>query len=273
MANYTIVQSGIQLTQSSHTGSYMNAKGSLGDGWDEYKIYSLDGIKWNAIFPVSSVMVTLYGTCEDGLRLYMRVNGSWVETNPDSTIKKFAAVRHSASGAGFAGGSVTYALPVTAQTGSTIEIGYSGGPYNRPYNISNAAVSITYINANSNPTGWYPSISSYWCDFMRRYAVWTGGKDDVKTNSISYSFIAPGDGSYVVEYAADNRVTWDIDGTNGATYNSYSASTTKTIQMSSGKRTINISNNNSGGPAGVAIRILKMDGTEVFSTRNVLSRL
>ena len=273
MANYTIVQSGIQLTQSSHTGSYMNAKGSLGDGWDEYKIYSLDGIKWNAIFPVSSVMVTLYGTCEDGLRLYMRVNGSWVETNPDSTIKEFAAVRHSASGAGFAGGSVTYALPVTAQTGSTIEIGYSGGPYNRPYNISNAAVSITYINANSNPTGWYPLMSIYWCDFMRRYAVWTGGKDDVKTNSISYSFIAPGDGSYVVEYAADNRVTWDIDGTNGATYNSYSASTTKTIQMSSGKRTINISNNNSGGPAGVAIRILKMDGTEVFSTRNVLSRL
>jgi hypothetical protein len=113
----------------------------------------------------------------------------------------------------------------------------------------------------------YPVTLSYaWNSFMNNYAVWGGGQD--YTSTINF----PVTGTYTFNYAVDNYGQVFLDGSaiitlSGTVTSHFTSTTTYTATVSAGNHTVRVTGVNTGGPAGVAARIIKPDTTELWNTR------
>jgi hypothetical protein len=122
-----------------------------------------------------------------------------------------------------------------------------------------------------NPGGVYPGVatdiypvtlSSTWCQFMNDYAVW--GPFSPFTTIINF----PVTGTYTFAFAVDNYGNVQVDGVQVVSSSSFTSVTYGNVTVNSGNRTVRVFATNTGGPAGVAVRILKPDLTELTNSRN-----
>jgi hypothetical protein len=122
-----------------------------------------------------------------------------------------------------------------------------------------------------NPGGVYPgqatniypvTLSYAWCQFMNDYAVW--GPFGPYTTTVNF----PSTGTYTFAFAVDNYGNVQVDGVEVVSSSSFTSVTYANVTVSSGNRTITVYATNTGGPAGVAVRILKSDLSELDNSRN-----
>ena len=111
-------------------------------------------------------------------------------------------------------------------------------------------------------TGVYPVTLSYaWCGFMNSYAVWGNGQD----YTVVLNF--PVTGTYTFNYSVDNYGQVYLDGSSVISYSTFTTYTSYTQTVSAGNHTVRVTGVNTGGPAGVALQILKPDSSELWNTR------
>jgi hypothetical protein len=122
-----------------------------------------------------------------------------------------------------------------------------------------------------NPGGVYPGVAtdiypvtlSYaWCQFMNDYAVW--GPFSPFTTTINF----PTTGVYTFAFAVDNFGNVQVDGVQVVASSNFDSVTYGNVTINSGNRTVRVFATNTGGPAGVAVRILKPDLSELTNSRN-----
>jgi hypothetical protein len=122
-----------------------------------------------------------------------------------------------------------------------------------------------------NPGGVYPGVAtdiypvtlSYaWCQFMNDYAVW--GPFSPFTTTINF----PTTGVYTFAFAVDNFGNVQVDGVQVVASSNFNSVTYGNVTINSGNRTVRVFATNTGGPAGVAVRILKPDLSELTNSRN-----
>jgi hypothetical protein len=127
------------------------------------------------------------------------------------------------------------------------------------------------IGSQGNPGGVYPgqatniypvTLSYAWCQFMNDYAVW--GPFGPYTTTVNF----PSTGIYTFAFAVDNFGNVQVDGVQVVSSSSFTSVTYANVSVSSGNRTITVYATNTGGPAGVAVRILKPDLSELDNSRN-----
>ena len=100
-----------------------------------------------------------------------------------------------------------------------------------------------------------------WCNFLNTYGVWHTDTNSTTTFDKTYTCSFPYTGTYTLEYSCDNAVVVYIDGVQVATQPlsvytpNYTTSTSKTITVSSGTRTVRILAYNYSGVGAVAARI------------------
>jgi hypothetical protein len=113
------------------------------------------------------------------------------------------------------------------------------------------------------PTNIYPVTLNYaWCPFMNDYAVW--GPFSPFTTTINF----PTTGIYTFAFAVDNFGNVQVDGVQVVSSSSFTSVTYGNVTVNSGNRTVRVFATNTGGPAGVAVRILKPDSSELTNSRN-----
>lgn len=118
------------------------------------------------------------------------------------------------------------------------------------------------------PTNIYPVTLSYsWCQFMNDYAVW--GPFGPYTTTINF----PVTGTYTFAFAVDNYGNVQVDGSEvigltGTVGSHFTQVHYANVAVSSGNHTITVYATNTGGPAGVAVRILKPDLSELTNSRD-----
>lgn len=127
-----------------------------------------------------------------------------------------------------------------------------------------------------NPGGVYPgsatdiypvTLSYAWCQFMNDYAVW--GPFSPFTTTINF----PVTGTYTFAFAVDNYGNIQVDGSevislSGSTSTNYSQVHYANVTVNSGNHSVRVFATNTGGPAGVAVRILKPDLSELTNSRD-----
>jgi len=127
------------------------------------------------------------------------------------------------------------------------------------------------IGSQGNPGGVYPgsatdiypvTLSYAWCQFMNDYAVW--GPFSPFTTTINF----PVTGTYSFAFAVDNYGNVQVDGVQVVSSSSFTSVTYGNVTINSGTRTVRVFATNTGGPAGVAVRILKPDSSELTNSRN-----
>jgi hypothetical protein len=120
----------------------------------------------------------------------------------------------------------------------------------------------------SSPQSWYPVTLSYaWNNFMNAYAIWTGGSQDVTTNTYQTIVNFPTSGTYTFYLSTDNYGSLTVDSTLILSYSDFTTTGSTTHSITAGSHTITLSITNTGGPAGVAARILNPDTSELWDTR------
>ena len=147
---------------------------------------------------------------------------------------------------------------------SPVCVGAGGGGAGGPGDDSSAG-------NPGNPGGVYPGVAtdiypvtlSYaWCQFMNDYAVW--GPFSPFTTTINF----PVTGTYTFAFAVDNFGNVQVDGVQVVSSSNFTSVTYGNVTINSGTRTVRVFATNTGGPAGVAVRILKPDLTELTNSRN-----
>lgn len=108
-----------------------------------------------------------------------------------------------------------------------------------------------------------------WGDFMDEYAVFASNFETYHgiPQTITYSIDIPVDGTYIIEYAADNNMQLDWDGTNIINHSGFTSSTTSTFNFTAGTHDLKMQVTNQANsdnadnwdknPAGGAWRITK----------------
>jgi hypothetical protein len=127
--------------------------------------------------------------------------------------------------------------------------------------------------------GWHavPVHSTGWSVFMRTYAVWYGPNAAGKTFTFTATVNIPATGNYVIDYQADDKGIWSIDGGTKTTVTNYTAATplTQTLNLTAGNHTLEASIYNGtnttsadyrSNPGGIAITITDSGGTIIWST-------
>jgi len=131
-----------------------------------------------------------------------------------------------------------------------------------------------------NPGGVYPghatayfpiSWGSAWCTFLNTYGIWDGGSAYASSFSASTVINFPTTGTYTFYFSTDNSGSFNIDGSGGGSYSTYTSYGTFTQSITAGNHTVNISASNTGGPGGVALQIIKPDTTELWDTRALVT--
>jgi len=164
------------------------------------------------------------------------------------------------TGAGGGGGGAS----AVVVDNSPVCVGAGGGGAGGPGDDSNAG-------NPGNPGGVYPgsatdiypvTLSYAWCQFMNDYAVW--GPFSPFTTTINF----PVTGTYTFAFAVDNFGNVQVDGVQVVSSSNFTSVTYGNVTINSGNRTVRVFATNTGGPAGVAVRILKPDLTELTNSRN-----
>ena len=169
------------------------------------------------------------------------------------------------SGGGGAGGGNNFTVGSTA--------GATGGGGVNIFGQENSGFIV-----NGNPTyggggaggpgpGWYPVTNAGWNTFLNTYGVWNGGASDVATRSFSVRLYFPVDGAYAFSFNADNIITFNVDGGTAYSHNGSTTTSNVTKSIGAGYHTVNVSIQNTGGPAAGALVITKPDGSAFWNTR------
>ena len=232
----------------------------------------------NLIVPVNITV-----TQPSGLQAFTE-SGTYTWTVPDH-VHQLTVL---AVGSGGGGGG---ALPngLITSTGQVNQGGSGGGGGSGDFSIQQVTVtpgetlSITIGSVGTNgglvqDTPWYPVTLSYsWSSFMNSYAVWTNQDGTSPINSVVTSrriFTAPYTGTYNITYAADDSLTFSIDGTQifASAGGTFTSSVTVTgVTMSQGNRLLEFDALNTGGPAGFAMTIANSSNTVLWTTRTDLN--
>lgn len=165
------------------------------------------------------------------------------------------------------------AVTVSVTNGSAGYVDSEGNPegdaYNWAKNPGGWFLKICRGGPCTDPTltvPWVPAgPHQLWSTFMNNYAVYTSNTDpDIGSHTTSWQVTIPVGDSYDLEVQADNSATISWDGTQVATSNSYTTSTTVTLSnVSSGVHTLSATVDNvaiggttidswSNNPGGVA---------------------
>lgn len=103
-----------------------------------------------------------------------------------------------------------------------------------------------------------PVSNGAWSPFMNAHAVWDPGGSGVTPIFRTYTVNFPVTGYYVFQYAVDDSMTVQLDGTTIISYAGFRANPPLFVSrlVTAGNHTLNISAINSGGgPAGVALTV------------------
>lgn len=141
---------------------------------------------------------------------------------------------------------------------------------------------VTIHNRTLGVPGWHliPYKGGSWSTFMRTYAIWYGPNKANVTYSFSYDINILSDGDYTFAYAADDRITWDVDGGVSTVYSGFGSPPTKLINLTAGNHTLNVSIYNgsatassdySQNPGGGAMTVTDSVGTVIWSTLDLVT--
>ena len=165
---------------------------------------------------------------------------------------------------GSGGGGAATALIINGNVSVVAAGGGGGGGYGED-GAGGATVGLPGGIYVGHDTGIYPVTLSYaWCAFMNSYAVWGGGQD----YTVTLNF--PTTGTYTFNYSVDNYGQVYLDGSSIISYSTFTTYTTYTQTVSAGNHTVRVTGVNTGGPAGVALQILKPDASELWNTRALI---
>lgn len=150
-----------------------------------------------------------------------------------------------------------------------------GGPGDNNQGKTNSGVVTIHRRSLGGVVGWRHVSYSAWGSFMNKYAIWTGPYTSGGTRSISAIINFPITGLYTIQLASDDRVTWNIDGGSPSSYRGFTGYTTVTLDIQAGDHTLSMDIYNSigteGNPAGAGFRITKPDGTELWTTLDLIN--
>ena len=150
------------------------------------------------------------------------------------------------------------------------DLNNGGQPY---VNIDNLGITAD-PNFAAGPA-LYKVSNGAWCNFLNTYGAWVNHSGTpINAYAVrSYAFTAPA-GTYSWEFSVDNTGYFEIDGALAGDYRDaggygYQQSRTGTIELSATPgdlHTVTFYAENTGGPAGIGIRILDQSSLEVWST-------
>jgi len=264
---------------------------------------------WDGLRPVIATVtvnsgVILYATSVGGYAF--TIGGSVPYTFPANSSVKLINRGYiiGKGGAGGAGGSDGNEQPYTVASpgqngGSALYIdnaisienygviaggggGGGGGGGNTYWNAGGGGGGGAGIISNND---WRNVTSTrYWgpaSSFLNTYGIWTGGAEDVGIKIITFPLPVyfPTTGNYSIQLSSDNIGQVLIDGVVAAGPQSgFTSATTYWRSVTAGNHTIslsieNVANNGRAGqnPAGIGIRILNTDGSEVWHSRKITS--
>jgi hypothetical protein len=229
--------------------------------------------------PVLTIPVTITVTQPNGLTALTNP-GTYTFTVP-AHVHRLNVV---ATGGGGGGGAALANGYYPLGTGYVYQGGGGGGGGSGGHSLQTVAVtpgeSLTVNIGDGGSLGTYNngkffpvSLSYSWGSFMNTYAVWTNadGYSPINTTVTSRRlFTAPYTGNYTFEYAADDTVTIQVDGSQVVSYSGFASSATTVVAMSQGNRTLTFLSLNTGGPGGFALTIRDTSNTIIWTTRTSL---
>lgn len=140
----------------------------------------------------------------------------------------------------------------------------------------NAVSSFTSTRLNSGGDLYPVDLSWAWGNFINTYGVWTSPRlaDDGNSHVVYRGFFAPYTGTYRIEYSADNRMNFSIDGILTASTTTFTTSFITTTYLNRGEHILKFEVQNYGGtsnwysnPAGFALTIRDTLNVLLWDTR------
>lgn len=165
--------------------------------------------------------------------------------------------------AGGGGGAATAVLV----NGVPIAVAAGGGGGGGLFDDGGAGYGGLPGGVQAQPSGWYPVSNGAWCNFLNTYGIWTGGSNDVTTNTYQTTVNFPTTSGYTFYLSTDNYGTLSVDSNVIVTSSSYTSVASATTYISAGTHTVTLSITNTGGPAGIGAQILNPDTSELWDSR------